>query len=115
MASQFENPSIVFVVDDDEAMRCSLKELIESMNLAVRCFSSADEFISNFEATSPGCIILDERMPGMSGSELQERLAADEVPLPIIMITGHGDIPMSVRALKKVRSISLKNLSTLAS
>lgn len=90
----------VFVVDDDEAMRSSLKWLIESVGLRVECHASAEEFIGSYYPGRSGCLLLDVRMPGMSGLELQEYLHNHEITIPIIIITGHGDVPMSVRAMK---------------
>ena len=90
----------VFVVDDDEAMRSSLRWLIESVGLRVECHASAEEFIGSYYPGRSGCLLLDVRMPGMSGLELQEYLHNHEITIPIIIITGHGDVPMSVRAMK---------------
>lgn len=93
--------STVFVVDDDEEMRRSLKRMLESVKLPVQAFSTAREFLEAFEPASRGCLVLDVRMPGMSGMELQNRLVARGITIPIIFITAHGDIPMSVEAMKK--------------
>ena len=90
----------IFVVDDDQAVRESLCWLLESVNLPVETFGSAQEFLSSYSADQGGCLILDVRMPGMSGLELQNKLAEIECSLPIIIVTGHGDVPMAVRALK---------------
>ncbi len=90
----------VFVVDDDEAMRSSLKWLIESVGLQVECHASAESFINSYYPGRSGCLLLDVRMPGMSGLELQEYLHNHEITIPVIIITGHGDVPMSVRAMK---------------
>lgn len=90
----------VFVVDDDDAMRSSLKWLIESVDLKVECHASAESFINSYYPGRSGCLLLDVRMPGMSGLELQEYLQHHEITIPIIIITGHGDVPMSVRAMK---------------
>lgn len=90
----------VFVVDDDEAMRSSLKWLIESVGLQVECHDSAESFISSYYPGRSGCLLLDVRMPGMNGLELQEYLHNHEIAIPVIIITGHGDVPMSVRAMK---------------
>jgi two-component system response regulator FixJ len=90
----------VFVVDDDQAMRSSLKWLIESIGMKVRTFGSADEFLSSYYPGRAGCLLLDVRMPGMSGLELQEHLARRELQLPVIIITGHGDVAMAVKAMK---------------
>ena len=91
---------MVFVVDDDPALRHSLTRLMASVQLPVATYGTAEEFLDDYSADQPGCALIDVRMPGMSGLELQERLAADPVGLPIIIITGHGDVPMAVRALK---------------
>ncbi len=90
----------VFVVDDDQAMRNSLKWLIESVGVPVESFASADEFLAQFQAGRPGCMVLDVRMPGMSGLELLEHLAQKGLRIPAVIITGHGDVPMAVRAMK---------------
>jgi len=90
----------VFVVDDDEAVRDALRLLIASVGLAVETFATAGELLAAVDAQTRGCLVLDVRMPGMSGLELQERLSAMGAVLPIIFITGHGDVPMAVRAMK---------------
>jgi FixJ family two-component response regulator len=91
---------MVFVIDDDESIRVSLKSLIRSVGLSVRTFASADEFLQSERPDVPACLILDVRMPGLSGLDLQRDLSETNIHLPIIFITGHGDIPMSVRAMK---------------
>lgn len=90
----------VFVVDDDQAMRNSLKWLIESVGMSVEVFGSADEFIRSYYPGRAGCLLLDVRMPGMSGLELQEYFVEQQIRIPVIIITGHGDVPMAVRAMK---------------
>ncbi len=90
----------VFVVDDDAAMRDSLRWLIESVGLRVEAFATADDFLARHDPERPGCLVLDVRMPGMSGLELQDELARLDVRLPAIVITGHADVPMAVRAVK---------------
>ena len=90
----------VFVVDDDQAMRNSLKWLIESVGMNVEVFGSADEFIRSYYPGRAGCLLLDVRMPGMSGLELQEYFVEQQIRIPVIIITGHGDVPMAVRAMK---------------
>ncbi len=90
----------VFIVDDDQAVARSLRWLIESVQLKVETFSSAQAFIDGYDASKPGCMVLDVRMPGMSGLDLQERLAVQRIDVPIIFITGHGDVKMAVRAVK---------------
>lgn len=89
----------VLVVDDDVAARDSLRWLLESVGHEVVCFASADEFLANY-AGEPGCLILDVRMPGMSGLELQREVERRDWRLPIIIVTGHGDVPMAVRAMR---------------
>jgi FixJ family two-component response regulator len=95
-----EAPPIVFVVDDDASVCLSLKRLLRSIGLEARTFASAQEFLRGERPNAPGCLILDVRLPGLSGLDLQEELAAEKIDLPIVFITGHGDIPMSVRAMK---------------
>lgn len=90
----------VFIVDDDPAVRDAIRWLMEQVKLKVQVFASADEFLANYIPGTRGCIILDIRMPGMSGLELQERLKASSSLLPIIIITGHGDVSVAVRAMK---------------
>jgi FixJ family two-component response regulator len=90
----------VYVVDDDAAVRNAMDSLIRSVGLRVRTFASADEFFRAKLSTAPGCIILDVRMPGMSGLDLQKELLKLDNQTPIIFITGHGDIPMAVRVMK---------------
>ncbi len=91
---------IVFVVDDDPSVRKSLSRLIKSHGLAVETFASAGEFLSRSHYGGPGCLVLDLRMPGLDGLELQKQLAPAGYALPIVFITGHGDIPASVKAMK---------------
>ena len=90
----------VFIVDDDQAVARSLRWLIESVRLKVETFPSAQAFLDGYDATNSGCLVLDVRMPGMSGLDLQERLAAQRIHVPIIFITGHGDVQMAVRAVQ---------------
>lgn len=92
--------STVFVVDDDQAMRNSLKWLIESIGVPVETYATADAFLERFSPERNGCLVLDVRMPGMSGLDLQNHLNRRGFAIPVIIITGHGDIPMAVRALK---------------
>lgn len=94
------NEPTVFIVDDDQAVARSLRWLIESVRLRVETYASAQAFIDGYDAARPGCLVLDVRMPGMSGIELQERLAAQKIRVPIIFITGHGDVQMAVRAVQ---------------
>lgn len=93
------NPT-VFVVDDDQAVRDSLRWLIESVNLSVETYSSATGFLDDYNIGMVGCLVLDVRMPDMSGLQLQKQLNENKYRLPIIFITGHGDVPMAVRAMK---------------
>ncbi len=94
------NQAITYVIDDDKAVRESLRWLIESVGLPVETYGSARDFLNSFSNDRPGCIVLDVRMPEISGLELQEHLKAHDIQTPIIIITGHGDVPMAVRALK---------------
>ncbi len=93
--------SLVYVVDDDEAVRDSLRWLLEANRYQVACFGRAEEFLASYEPARTACLILDVRMPGMSGLELQEQLVARGANLPILFITGHGDVPMAVATMKK--------------
>ena len=93
-------PAIVFVIDDDPSMRGALEDLVGSVGLQVRVFASPQDFLQSKLPEVPGCLVLDVRLPGMSGLTFQKELAKLGVALPVIFITGHGDIPMSVRALK---------------
>lgn len=95
-----ENP-VVFVVDDDGAVRSSLAMLLKSVSLQVATFESAGAFLEGLEPEPSGCIVLDIRMPGMSGLELQQQLKQRGCPLPIIFITGHGDVSMAVHAMRE--------------
>ena len=90
----------VFVVDDDAPMREALSSLIRSIGLRVEIFSSAREFLRAKASDGPACLVLDVRLPGLSGMDLHRELIAADNPIPVIFITGHGDIPMSVRAMK---------------
>jgi FixJ family two-component response regulator len=91
---------MVFVVDDDSSMREALVDLITSVGLSVQAFKSAQEFLDCEKPDASACLVLDVRLPGLSGLDLQRELVSTEAPIPIIFITGHGDIPMSVRAIK---------------
>ncbi|MCK9509819.1 MAG: response regulator transcription factor [Pigmentiphaga sp.] len=91
----------VFIVDDDEAVRDSLRWLLEANGYRVRDFASAEAFLEAYDPEVVGVLIVDVRMPGMSGLELQEVLIARKIPLPIVFITGHGDVPMAVSTIKK--------------
>jgi FixJ family two-component response regulator len=95
-----EADAMVFVVDDDTSLRESLKNLIRSVGLRVEAFASAQEFLRSKRPNVPSCLVLDVRLPGLSGLDLQKRMAEADVEIPIIFITGHGDIPMTVQAMK---------------
>jgi len=90
----------VFVVDDDDAVRNSLRLLLKSAGLSTEIAASAQEFLSNYDTAHPGCLVLDVRMPGMSGLEMQHELNVRGATIPVIFITGHGDIPMAVEAMQ---------------
>lgn len=92
---------VVYVVDDDEAVRDSLQWLLEGASYKVQTFDSAERFLAGFDPRAIACLVLDVRMPGMSGLELQEELLNRKAELPIIFITGHGDVPMAVSTMKK--------------
>lgn len=91
---------IVHIIDDDESLRLALDGLFRSVGIATRLHGSPSEFLAAERADAPGCLVLDVRMPGMSGLDFQEQLAALGVGLPVVLMTGHGDIPMTVRAMK---------------
>lgn len=93
--------STVFVVDDDEAVRNSLRFLLKSVGLATQTMASAREFLDSYKPQQPGCLVLDVRMPGMSGLELQQQLNLRGAVIPVIFITGHGDVPMAVEAMQQ--------------
>jgi FixJ family two-component response regulator len=92
--------ALVFVVDDDASLRASLQDLLESVGLRVAACASAQDFLHRPRPEVPSCLVLDVRLPGLSGLELQQRMAVGDLAMPIIFITGHGDIPMSVQAMK---------------
>ena len=91
----------VYVVDDDEGVRDSLQWLLEGKDYRVRCYDSAESFLGRYDAREVACLIVDIRMGGMTGLELQDRLVERKSPLPIVFITGHGDVPMAVDTMKK--------------
>jgi FixJ family two-component response regulator len=95
-----ESGPIVFVVDDEPSVCASVKRLVRSVGIEVQTYSSAQEFLSGKRPDVPGCLVLDVRLPDLSGLDLQQELAKANITLPIIFVTGHGDIPMSVRAMK---------------
>src|SRR5207245_9544342 len=97
-AMSSESP-VVFVVDDDRAFCDALRRLLTSVGLSVEVFPSAQAFLSSLRRHAPGCLVLDVRLPGLSGLDLQQELANTDTTLPIIFLTGHGDIPMSVREI----------------
>lgn len=92
---------IIAIIDDDEAMQDSLRDLLEAAGLVARCFGSAEEFLESDLHTRAVCLIVDIRMPGMSGLELQARLKEEERQIPIIFITAHGDARMKIRAMRE--------------
>lgn len=104
LAGDAEKPArdeaVVFVVDDDRGLREAIKLLLESVDLRVETFRTAEQFLNSARPDAPSCLILDVRLPGVSGLELQRRLVLGGVPIPTIFITGHGDVPMSVQAMK---------------
>jgi len=91
---------VVFVIDDDPSVRSSLKFLLNTVGLQVESFDSADSFLHKKPPDAPGCLVLDVRMPGLSGLDFQHELARRHIHIPVVFLTGHGDIPMSVRAMK---------------
>jgi FixJ family two-component response regulator len=95
-----EADAVVFVVDDDAAMRRSLENLLRSVGLRTEAFASAQEFLRRRRPDGPACLVLDVRLPGPSGLDLQKRMTETDLEIPIVFITGHGDVPMSVRAMK---------------
>ena len=95
-----EERAVVFVIDDDPSMRLALEDLVNTVGLEVRTFAAPQEFLQSKPPDAPGCLVLDVRLPGMSGLTFQQALANEGLALPVIFITGHGDIPMSVRAMK---------------
>ena len=92
--------ALVFVVDDDQSIREALESLLQSVGLGVRTFASAQDFLSSERPDVPSCLVLDVHLPGLSGLDLQQELATANIEIPIIFITGGGDIPTSVRAIK---------------
>jgi FixJ family two-component response regulator len=100
MTEQVHSDATVFVVDDDPAMIQLISELVTSFGLRIQSWTSAEQFLSEFRPTRPGCLILDVTMPGMSGLELQKRLPAAGIAIPVIMVTAHGDVRMAVDAMR---------------
>jgi RNA polymerase sigma factor (sigma-70 family) len=100
MSKAKETEATVFIVDDDAPLRESLRNLIRSVGLRVELFASAQEFLQSRQPDAPSCLVLDVRMPGLSGLDLQKQTSDAGLEIPIIFITGHGDVPMTVRAMK---------------
>jgi FixJ family two-component response regulator len=100
MGTQPEQQGVVFVIDDDALLRDALSRLFRSIGLQVVTFASAPEFLNHNLPPSPSCLVLDVRLPGLSGIDFQSELAKANIDIPIVFMTGHGDIPMSVRAMK---------------
>jgi two-component system, LuxR family, response regulator FixJ len=94
-------PTTVHIVDDDEAVRSALRLLIRSVGLQAQAHPSAQEFLDSYDTRTPGCLVLDVRMPGMSGLELQQELNGRGATIPVVFITGHGDVPMAVAAMQQ--------------
>jgi two-component system response regulator FixJ len=94
-------PETVFVVDDDDGVRSSIRLLLKSVGIPATPMSSAQEFLSSYDPEQPGCLVLDIRMPGMSGLELQQQLNRMGAIIPVVFITGHGDVPMAVAAMQQ--------------
>lgn len=92
--------SRVYVVDDNPAVRDAIRWLVEEVGLCAQVYSTAQEFISEFDPDAIGCLVLDIRMPGMGGLELQDYLLSNKISVPVIVVTGHGDVPMAVRSMK---------------
>ena len=101
MAQKPQESPTVFIVDDDPAIRFAMQALMDSVNVPHEIYGSGDEFLEKVEEHRPGCLVLDIRMPGLGGLELQEELISRGSTLPIIFITGHGDVPMAVEAMQK--------------
>jgi len=96
-----ERAPVVYIVDDDDAIRSAVRLLLKSVGLAATAVASAQEFLTTYDPQQPGCLILDVRMPGMSGLELQQQLNMRGAIIPVIFITGHGDVPMAVEAMQQ--------------
>jgi len=96
-----EAEATVFVVDDDADLRRSVRWLLKTNGLNVETFASAEQFLEKYDPDAPGCVLVDLRMPGMSGLDLQRRIRANDWPAPVIMVTGHADVPTAVRALEE--------------
>jgi FixJ family two-component response regulator len=96
-----ESAPTIFIVDDDDSVRRSLARLLESLGFSTETFASAEDFLKRERHEGPGCLVLDVRMPGLSGMDLQEALGKADYGMPVVFITGHGNVPMSVRAMKR--------------
>jgi len=94
------NESIIYIVDDNAAVRDAVSWLVQEVGLSALPLDSVQSFLDNFQPERPGCLVLDVRMPGMSGLALQDKLVQEDMMVPVIIITGHGDVPMAVRAMK---------------
>jgi FixJ family two-component response regulator len=95
------NEPVVYVIDDDPSMRSSIEDLLQSVGLEVHAFASVQEYLEAARPSTPACIVLDVRLPGQSGLDFQRQVSGTPMALPIVFITGHGDVPMSVRAMKQ--------------
>ena len=95
-----DEQSVVFIIDDDPSIRDTVEDLLHSVGLAVRVFGSPQDFLASDRPDAPACLVLDVRLPGQSGLDFQRRLAASGIDLPIVFISGHGDVPMAVQAMK---------------
>ena len=100
MAEERMQPATVYIVDDNAAVRDAIRWLVEEVGLKAQTYVTAKEFLADYDGVAHGCLVLDVRMPGMSGLDLQEQLVQHNVTLPIIVVTGHGDVPMAVRSMK---------------
>jgi FixJ family two-component response regulator len=100
MAAKADSEPVVFVVDDDDALRDALASLLRSVGLQVRTFATGAEFLAHPRSTAPACLVLDVRLPGLGGLDLQRELTRRGIAVPVIFVTGHGDIPMAVHAMK---------------
>jgi FixJ family two-component response regulator len=101
MSKAADNPATVYIVDDDASIRHAMQVLLQSVAIPGKVFASADEFLGQYDGSRAGCLVLDIRMPGLGGLELQERLLALGSAMPIIFITGHADVPMAVEAMQR--------------
>lgn len=95
-----QHVTTVYIIDDDQAVRDAISDLVEGMGLTAESYANAEDFLDSYKHCDTGCMVLDVRMPGMSGLDLQARMASMDINLPIVFITGHGDVPMAVKAMK---------------